>query len=145
MSPLFQYENLVKLPETKSELPKLISSKPKTVVILPNNDLNEATKSFIFKIISAIKLNPEKDILLFGLEEAKPLQLSDLIETHCLDYVITFGLNTEHLSIQNHLFNFHWHRYEQFVLLPCPRIDDIQKDKNQKGQLWNALKNEYLA
>lgn len=145
MSSLFQYENLVKLPETKSELPDVLPSSPRTAVILPNNDLNEDTKSFIFKIISAIKLNPENDILLCKLDNYETLQLAELVDTHKLDFVITFGIHADTLSLQNKFNPFHWHRYEQFVLLACPSIDEIQNDKNQKGNLWNALKNEYLS
>ncbi|MEM8528982.1 MAG: hypothetical protein AAGG68_30400 [Bacteroidota bacterium] len=121
------------LPETK----KGVAARTYQLFILVNaNEYDEASQDLLQKIIGAMKLDLEKDVLVAELEG------NENLDANSIRYktLLSFGLSTKRVGIHYPLKKYQLLKKEEQQFLLADVLPKIAADRNLKGMLWNVLK-----
>ncbi|MCB0738687.1 MAG: hypothetical protein KDC92_14325 [Bacteroidetes bacterium] len=93
-------------------------------------------KSFIYKVLSAVNIQPE-NIDIVELNKMPKMNARTIMAASNAQFVITFGIENKTLSDFN-VFNFNGKK-----VLVADDLSNLVEDKARKLKLWSALKNMY--
>ncbi len=102
----------------------------------PEELLEEPFKVLLYKIIGAVKRNPE-DILLANCRDAGKDQIEALLANNNHKHLLAFGTDvlTELTGIQPYTI----HKPEYVAMLKADSLSEIASDVDKKKALWKAL------
>lgn len=123
------------LPETESSAE---TDKTYAIAILVNaEEYDESNQEFLKKIISAMKLDFEKEVYLSALKQG------ECINFHAIPSktLISFDISIKQAGIHYPLKKYQLLQYNKEQFLLADSLTKIAADRNLKGMLWNVLKN----
>ena len=121
----------------------------KTLILFSSRDDTEELNTFLAKILAAVKLDLQKDILLLPLPEDQQVHLGSIVRKRKIQTVIVFGIPFNRLGI--HLASAHYQPVPagatQWLL--AHSLTDIYTERQQGGKqkagaLWRALQSLFL-
>ncbi len=102
-----------------------------------NKFLDESQWKFFNDLLSASRLTVA-DVAVINFYH-NPVSYEKLnLQFSPLKFLI-FGVNSQQLDLPFNIPNFQVQKYHEHSLVICPPLDEIQKDKKLKKQLWDAL------
>ena len=117
--------------------------KQQILVVLPAKYYEiDIYKKLLTKILASVKVDIEKDILVFALSSKTPFSLIHLAEKENCDKIIVFGVNLPQLGIHRLISKYQLTKMNHLSLILSDSFKDLEADvsKKLKFALWNALK-----
>lgn len=110
---------------------------------------SENLRPFLSKVLSAVKLDIDKDVLLLFITPEENIGLARLINDHGIDHILLFGPFTHQLGLQFTLRNYQPTRVSGRIFLQVDKLKAIFEErqsggKKMAGALWNNLKSIFL-
>ncbi|TMI63409.1 MAG: hypothetical protein E6H07_11530 [Bacteroidetes bacterium] len=118
------------------------NNKKQVVIIVSYEDavhIPDAQLNFLTSILTACKLNLD-DIAIINFARSSGRSSKELLKEVPAKSVLLFGVKTESLSLPISFPLFQVQFFDGINYLSSPLLDDIEKDKTLKGQLWTSLK-----
>jgi hypothetical protein len=118
------------------------NNKKQVVLIVSYEDavhIPDAQLNFLTSILTACKLNLD-DIAIINFAKSIEKNSKDLFKVVSAKSVLFFGVKTESLSLPISFPLFQVQFFDGINYLSSPTLDEIEKDKSLKGQLWTSLK-----
>jgi hypothetical protein len=115
-----------------------------TLIVL--KDANSKNLEFLSKILSAIKYDITKDILLLEIADNQRVNFSELkksIPTN-IENIVLFGIKPEQLHLQFRLPNYYKLPINKLHFLAVEDLEMISKNNTKKKELWAALQAMFL-
>ncbi|OEK00716.1 hypothetical protein BFP97_03975 [Roseivirga sp. 4D4] len=103
--------------------------------------LEEPLKDLLYKIIGAVKRNPE-DILLANCRDAGKDQIEALLANNNHKHLLAFG--TDVLTELNGIQPYAIHKPKYVAMLKADPLSEIASDVDKKKALWKALQEMFL-
>jgi hypothetical protein len=120
-----------------------LGNNKKQVVLLVNYEdavhIPDAQLNFLTSILTACKLNFD-DIAIINFAKSIEKNSKALLKEVPAKSVLLFGITTESLSLPISFPLFQVQFFDGINYLSSPALDEIEKDKTLKGQLWTSLK-----
>jgi len=105
-----------------------------TVTHIPDTELE-----FLTSVLSACQLSLG-DIAYVNIHNFPDQSLGSLISELNPGVVLLFGVGTEEIELPVRFPQFQKQQVKNTTYLAAPRLEEIQKDKELKKQLWGCLK-----
>ena len=106
-------------------------------ILVYKKDYDEAARELLKKIIGAMKLDFEQEVLVKELEDGVRIDYNG-IQTKTL---VSFDVSMKKAGIHYPLQKYELLEYNNGQFLLVDSLSKIAADKNLKGMLWNVLKN----
>lgn len=108
-------------------------------IFICSSDMDVEVESFLTKILSAVQLDLNGDVLLLKKTIGNGFSFSSLKEHHPIQKVLVFGLAPSNLGI-----HINSQKYQPLVIggttfLFCDELTSIANNQNLKKSLWVAL------
>lgn len=120
-----------------------LGNNKKQVVLIVNYEdavhIPDAQLNFLTSILTACKLNLD-DIAIINFARSIEKNSKELFKVVPAKSVLLFGVKTESLSLPISFPLFQVQFFDNIHYLSSPALDEIEKDKSLKGQLWTSLK-----
>ncbi len=94
---------------------------------------------FLTKILAAVQLDMEEDVLVFAGTNTQTFSLSDISESHSLKKAIIFGFSPQHIGLQVQFQKYQLYTIGGIQYLFADSLMDIESTKTKKSLLWGAL------
>lgn len=104
--------------------------------------LEEPLKDFLYKIIGAVKRNPE-DVLLANCHEASTDQIEALLANNNHKHILSFG--TQVLTELKDAQPYEIHKPKYVAMLKADPLSEIASNVDKKKALWKALQEMFLS
>jgi len=148
MNVLMEFE-ITELPESDSKMHRRQGANARGILIVSEAAGDPAVKSFLEKILRAVKIELDQDALWLSPEpEAAPPPLSKLIHELAFDTVLVFGYEAPQLGLQ-----INWQHYAPISFLgktllfshslPAIMEERARNESTYSGPLWAALKHVF--
>jgi len=113
------------------------------LICIHNTELTDTNLSFLEKIIKAIgfELSAQCDLAVFDIE--KKYSLKEILKTPSSGQTIFFGNFQNQFDLNLHLKLNEWISFGTIITLFSYNLEDLQKDKIKKQELWQSLKIKY--
>ena len=131
--------------EQSPALTFLGNNKKQVVIIVNYQDslyIPDDKLAFLTTILTACKLNLA-DIALLNFANAGKVLYKDFFETVPAKSVILFGVQPDMLSVPMNFPFFQVQHFDNVNYLSSPPLEEIEKDKTLKGNLWTSLKKTF--
>jgi hypothetical protein len=120
-----------------------LGNNKKQVVLIVNYEdavhIPDAQLNFLTSILTACKLNLD-DIAIINFAGLNEKPFKEILKEVPAKSVLLFGVKTESLSLPISFPLFQVQFFDGINYLSSPMLDEIEKDKSLKGQLWTSLK-----
>lgn len=100
---------------------------------------------FLSKILTAARLNLEKDTLFAVIEPTEAPALLPAITQKQAQTILVFGLPLSQLGIQAEIPLYQPQIFYGTTFLCADKLSILEPDKNRKGKLWQALQHLFLS
>ena len=94
---------------------------------------------FLTKILAAVQLDMEQNVIVFASTETQTFSLSDIRESHSLTKAIIFGFPPQHIGLQVQFQKYQLYTIGGVQYLFADSLKEIESEKAKKGLLWGAL------
>lgn len=120
-----------------------------TLILFAAGEDTDELNAFLAKILAAVKLDLQKDVLLLPLPEDEPLHASSIVRKEKIETVIIFGLPGERLGIHLAIPLYQPVAAGSAQWLLAHSLTDIYAERQQGGKqkagaLWRALQSLFL-
>jgi DNA polymerase III psi subunit len=112
------------------------------VVILVNN-ISEADKVLLSKILVAVKLDLSK-IDLVELSLLKTMNVKTALSQNLISHFITFGIPMPNIKLEIPLMAYQIKEIKSIRFLFSDALSELQNDVEKKKALWKALQEMFL-
>ena len=129
-------------PKTNDSISFLGNNKKQVVVIVnyaKTTHIPDAQLNFLTSILTACKLNLD-DIAIVNTGHTEAISFRTLFKQVPAQSVLLFGVSTESLLLPLNFPNFQVQFFDNINYLTSPSLEQIEKDKTLKTQLWTSLK-----
>jgi len=121
----------------------------KAMVILSSNEDTEDLNTFLAKILSAVKLDFQKDILLLSIPADEQIHLNTIARQENIITVIAFGIPPKQLGIHLSSTFYQTTSIGSLNLLFAHSLGEIHTERQQGGKqkagaLWRALQRLFV-
>lgn len=100
---------------------------------------------FLTKILAAVQLDMEQDVIVFAGSAAQTFSLSDIKESQSLTKAIIFGFSPQHIGLQVQFQKYKLYTIGGIQYLFADSLKEIESEKAKKGLLWGALQQLFAA
>ena len=100
---------------------------------------------FLSKILTAARLNLEKDTLFAAIGATENLALLPAITQKQAQTILVFGLPLPQLGIRADIPLYQPQSFYGATFLCADQLSVLEPDKNRKGKLWQALQQLFLS
>lgn len=119
------------------------------LIILSSEEDNEDLNTFLAKILSAVKLDLQKDILLLAIPPGEQIHLGALIRQENIRTVITFGIPPKRMGVHLSPTPYHPMAIGSLKLLFAHSLGEIYTERQQGGKqkagaLWRSLQKLFV-
>jgi DNA polymerase III psi subunit len=111
------------------------------IVILHKDDYN-IQKQLLHKILKAINVDVDKDVLFLLLEEGASCPLYQYANDNT-QYVMSFGLGIKALGLNAKFVANHFYNTETYAVMLTHSLTKLSMDNQKKKALWSALQNVF--
>ena len=130
---------LYQIDEKSSTLLHGLNKRQIAFIVLENH--YESNKDLLHKIIGAVGLDLENDILIVQMQNDKGrIILNELYRKSPTKHFFIFGLSIAQLSLQSEILIHHPRVTEKFVVHYTHSLLELANDLDKKKQLWAYLK-----
>ncbi len=143
MKSLFSNIDFYNIPEAIQAPDIQGTNKKNLIVLVDKQDSTTENLDKLRDILKAIDHDLEKDVLLAVVDSDAIISLSNLTSTHSAHQVISFGILPERLSLNIKGSYNRWLNFETHGLLITYPLEHVKTKKENKIQLWNALKSRF--
>lgn len=134
-SKIFQVDNShFDLEELEKKLDK------KSVIVVHATPLSDAALALLEKILSAINVQLNEDVLLVHLSADQKLPLGRLLRNTPIRLILNFSCKPKQLKMNIEGTKYAVLRFSECNFISSDSIEELQKNKQLKMLLWNALK-----
>lgn len=121
----------------------------KTLILFASSEDTEELNTFLAKILAAVKLDLQKDVLLLPLPEEERMHLSSIIRKEKIATVIVFGIPFNRLGVHISTSVYQPVAAGSIQWLYAHSLTDIYTERQQGGRqkagaLWRALQSLFL-
>lgn len=135
--------NLYLIPELKTVKQQELKGETKVLVLIKESDF-EAYEDLLFKILKAIKLNPDTEVQFAQMGEEDSININQIYsETNT--HVLSFGLRPNQIGFNASFRANHFYKTEYFSILLTHSLSQLDKDKDKKKALWLSLQSEFKS
>lgn len=121
---------------------EFLGGNEKKIIFLTNDDQNKFISDsaiiFLNALLNACSLTLA-DIALINFNQYKMVRYSELTDRLNARKVLIFGISADKLSLPFTIPFFQVQKFQEAVFLFCPSLEEVQRDKELKKQLWNCL------
>ena len=133
------------IPKTeKNTILKHSKGKNAKGVFLLYNESEAEQVPFLAKILAAIQLDMEKDVIVFPSTNTQTFSLSDISESHSLKKAIIFGFPPQHIGLQVQFQKYQLYTIKGIQYLFVDSLQEIENTKAKKSLLWGALQQLFV-
>jgi len=136
MNALFNSETIYDIPESI----KLEPASTEKIILLRKTDLEQDGKTLLDQIMSALNWVEKEDYKVILLNTGDYLQLASIIPNDKSPLIISFGLEAKDLMLQISAPYYHKLEFENAALIRSHSLEELKKDKANKGALWTLIK-----
>lgn len=97
-------------------------------------------KLFLYKILQAVQMDPERDALFVDIEPSMPFSMTHLLQLKHPEHVLVFGLPPSQGGLYTEIPAYQPFDFLNTSFLFADAPSTLEPDKNLKGRLWSALK-----
>lgn len=125
---------------------RLKGSNQKALLVVLKTD-EKSLIPFLQKILQAIKMDWEKDILVLEIDSNTNLKLSEIWDSHKINQVLVFGIPPKQLGLNINIKAYEPLNWTNRQLLFSHDLTYLNDPKHAayKKTLWNALKSLFLG
>ncbi len=113
------------------------------IVLFYSKGQVNAEKEFLKKILSAIHLDYDKDIVPINITSKNELRFSQIDNKISCKSLLVFGISTTELGLVFQCTPYQFFKFRAIHCLFADELSKIQEDQSLKKQLWIALKNQF--
>jgi len=113
-------------------------------VFLLYKDSEAEQVPFLAKILAAVQLDMEQDVIVFPSTDTQTFSLSDISESHSFKKAIIFGFAPQHIGLQVQFQKYQLYAIKDIQYLFADSLQEIENDKAKKGLLWGALQQLFV-
>jgi len=128
------------IPEPNVAQPKSVND---LVVVLYVQDLEE-NRTLLEKILTAIKLDIDKDVTIIPIKENESINISKVING-ATKKVLSFGLGPKKLGLNASFAANYLYPTESFFVMLTYGLGKLELDKEKKKALWMALQGAFVS
>ena len=133
------------VPDKNSALLDTKNTSQKEILVFYFNEKNDDELELLLKnILSAAKLDFEKNIALFKLTTQQKYSSSDLFKKLSVKDVLMFGTVPSNLGINYSITPYQPLKIKNKRLLQVDSLEEIKTNVEKKKALWSCLKEMYL-
>jgi DNA polymerase III psi subunit len=101
-----------------------------------NRDMPDLYKDFLYKILKAVDLDPEKVAMVYS-EDLHVITLDKILNCRIITFLVQIP---DHFSSLANMEKYEIHTWHQNQVILCDSLESIHKDTTLKRQLWSQLK-----
>ena len=128
----------------KSTILKNCKGKNTKGIFLLYNESETEQVPFLAKILAAVQLDMEQDVIAFSCTETQTFSLSDINESHSLKKAIIFGFHPQHIGLQVQFQKYQLYSIGGIQYLFADSLTEIESTKAKKGLLWGVLQKMFV-
>ncbi len=119
------------------------------LAVLDEREPSKEITAFFGKILSAVNLDMEKDVLLLHLTMPENISFSNLHHKYTIEYTLLFGVEPRQLGLHLSLPFYQAAYHNGVYYLRAHSLSEISKErqeggKKKAGALWKALQQLFL-
>ena len=142
-SKFIDYE-IINIPDT-NKLTKDFSRNPKVLLaVYKEEDNTDSNLELLKKILGAVKFDFNDDVLLLPLTKKDQIKFQDVQNLKNLKYVFFFGISPIQLGLNFRQNKYQLLDFEAYKFLQTDSLEQIAKNTQLKGFLWNCLKSNFI-
>ncbi|NNF33217.1 MAG: hypothetical protein HKN68_03865 [Saprospiraceae bacterium] len=115
----------------------------KCLFILSESDYKEGENK-LGEILKAVKLDKNKDILLWLTETDDLAGLQSIIQKYGVEIITSFGFNLSEFYKNMVIQDYQLLHMENHTWLPAPSLVQVLSSRDEKMKLWKALQSLFL-
>ena len=100
-------------------------------------------QAFLQKILSAAKIK-ESDYQIISLDPKESISAAEHKWLEQVEHILCFGIPARRIDVNIPHRNYHSTIILSTKIYQVPGLSEIESDKNEKQQLWQLMKNEFL-
>jgi len=129
--------------EPEEVMTQCIGQNQKNIFLLYHQSDN-GQLPFLKKILSAVQLDLDKDVLALEASHLTTFRITDIGKEQSLSKVIVFGFPPAHIGLQLQLTKYQAYNIGGYSYLFADSLQEIAGNKNLKGLLWNGLQEMFV-
>lgn len=124
-------------------LQKAPKGQEKLMLVISSAEQSDAGITLLHKIVSALGLDPIKEINILTIDDDKSYLFHQLIKASKSNFIILFGSFTASIKTQFHVSPFRWFELNGCQIIYADSIATLTDDQSKKRLLWNALQQKF--
>jgi hypothetical protein len=133
------------LPEKKTEFSNKNNKPAANILIIFYNEKNDPELEVLLKnILSAAKLDFDKDIVLLKTTPQARFSFSEIQKKMPLKDLLFFGINPSNFGLNYSIKPYQPLTINKLRILSLDSLEEVNTDVNKKKALWSCLKEMYL-
>ena len=116
----------------------------KLLIVLQNEDISEENKSFLEKILSAVKYNLDNDAQRLTIQKNEAIGINEILKKNEANDIVIFGINPKKLGLSFETILYKPSIISKKTFLVCHSLEQIKKSQDLKKALWIALQGVFL-
>lgn len=119
------------------------------LIVLKWESAIDELKPFLSKVLTAVKLDIEKDVLIVDKTPENNIGFNALLKAYTFRHILIFGILPQELGLHFKLSTYEALSHRGQLYLLADGIEDIYKErqsggKQKAGALWNSLKSIFV-
>ncbi len=141
---LYQFHKYA-LKSKESTLNRLKGSNQKALLVVLKAD-EKTSIPFLQKILQAIKMDWNEDILVLEITPEEQIKLSDIWNNHEIQHILSFGVAPKKLGLNFKISPYELIDFQSRKMVFTHNLSFLENPKNiaYKKTLWNTLKSLFL-
>ncbi len=139
----FFSEDIIPISQDYQRIGRIEGENKKQILVILSSAQYEVNDFAVLlhKILASVKLNHEKDVLIFALTSSIPFSFIHLAETHHCHKVVIFGVPLQQLGVHKLLPKYQVNSIGGLDVVISDGFQDLEADvsKKLKMALWKAL------
>lgn len=113
-----------------------------TLIVIRNTD--EQHLEFLSKILSAIKYDMTKDVVLIAVNPDAAIHLIQLTKTYDVFNILLFGIKPKDVGLYGQIPNYYPISINEKQILVADALAQIAANQSKKKDLWTALQRMFV-